>query len=128
MHFIVFIDFIGVLNEFFFFLPHCFLFSQSCVYSLQPLGASRLLCPTLSLGKRKFVAQSCPTLYNFVNCSLPGSSVHEIFQARILKWVAIPFSRDLPDPGIEPRSRALQTDSLLSHQGSPLSPGVCSNS
>ena len=77
---------------------------------------------------KEFVAQSCPTLYNFVNCSLPGSSVHGIFQARILKWVAIPFSRDLPDSGIEPRSPALQTDSLLSHLGSPLSPGVCSNS
>ena len=33
--------------------------------------------------------------------SLPGSSVHEIFQARILEWVAISFSRDLPDPGTE---------------------------
>ena len=35
-----------------------------------------------------------------MDCSLPGSSVHGIFQARILEWVAIPFSRDLPDPGI----------------------------
>ena len=35
-----------------------------------------------------------------MNCS-PGSSVHGISQARILEWVAIPFSRDLPDPGIE---------------------------
>ena len=31
----------------------------------------------------------------------PGSSVHGILQARILEWVAMPFSRDLPDPGIE---------------------------
>ena len=35
---------------------------------------------------------------------LPGSSVHGILQAGILEWVAIAFSRDLPDPGIEPRS------------------------
>ena len=34
--------------------------------------------------------------------SLPGSSVHGIPQARILAWVAISFSRDLPDQGIEP--------------------------
>ena len=47
-----------------------------------------------------------------VDCSLPGSSVHGIFQARVLEWVAISFSRDLPDPGIEPRSPALQEDSL----------------
>ena len=39
------------------------------------------------------VAQSCLTLCNPMNCSLPGSSVHGILQARILKWVAIPFSK-----------------------------------
>ena len=39
------------------------------------------------------VAQSCPTLCDLMDCSLPSSSVHEIFQARILEWVAIPFSR-----------------------------------
>ena len=39
------------------------------------------------------VAQSCPTLCNPMDCSLPGSSVHGIFQARILEWVAISFSR-----------------------------------
>ena len=44
----------------------------------------------------------------------PGSSVHGILQARILEWVAISFSRDLPDPGIELRSPALQPDPLLS--------------
>ena len=39
------------------------------------------------------VTQSCPTLGDPMGCSLPGSSV-EIFQARILEWVAIPFSRE----------------------------------
>ena len=39
------------------------------------------------------VTQSCPTLCNPVDCSLPGSSVHGILQARILEWVAISFSR-----------------------------------
>ena len=39
------------------------------------------------------VAQSCLTLWNHMDCGLPGSSVNEILQARILTWVAIPFSR-----------------------------------
>ena len=39
------------------------------------------------------VAQSCPTLHNPMDCSLPGSSVHGISQARVLEWVAIAFSR-----------------------------------
>ena len=38
------------------------------------------------------VAQLCPTLRNPMDCSLPGSSVHGIFQARVLEWVAIAFS------------------------------------
>ena len=38
------------------------------------------------------VAQSCPTLSNPVDCSLPGSSVHGILQARVLEWAAIAFS------------------------------------
>ena len=37
--------------------------------------------------------QSCPTVFDPMNCSPPGSSVHEILQARILVWVAISFSR-----------------------------------
>ena len=60
------------------------------------------------------VAQSCPTLCNPRDCSSPGSSVHGILQARILEWVAIPFPGDLPYLGIEPRSPALEADSLLS--------------
>ena len=37
------------------------------------------------------IAQSCPTLSDPTDCSLPGSSVHGIFQARVLEWVAIAF-------------------------------------
>ena len=40
------------------------------------------------------VAQSCPTPSDPMDCSLPGSSVHGIFQARVLEWGAIAFSRD----------------------------------
>ena len=39
------------------------------------------------------VTGSCPTLCNPMDCSLPGSSVHGIFQARVLEWIAISFSR-----------------------------------
>ena len=48
--------------------------------------------------KESEVAQSCPTLYDPVDCSLPGSSVHGILQARILEWVAISFSRGSSRP------------------------------
>jgi len=40
------------------------------------------------------VAQSCPTLSDPMDCSLPGSSVHGIFQAKVLEWGAIAFSVD----------------------------------
>ena len=63
--------------------------------------------------------QSCLTLCDPMDCSPPGSSVHGILQARIL-GLPFPSPGDLPDPGIEPASPALQVDSLLlSHQGSP---------
>ena len=46
--------------------------------------------------------QSCPTFHNSMDCSLPGSSVHGIFQARILKQIAMPSPPgNLPHPGIE---------------------------
>ena len=41
------------------------------------------------------VVQSCPTLRNPMDWSLPGSSVHGIFQARVLEWGAIAFSKEL---------------------------------
>ena len=51
-------------------------------------------------------AQLSSTLFYHKDCGPPGSSsVHGIFQKRILKWVAISFSRDLPYPGMEPKSR-----------------------
>ena len=49
-------------------------------------------------------AQSCPTLYNPIDCNPPGSSVHGIYQARTLEWVAFPTLWDLPEPGTEPTS------------------------
>ena len=45
--------------------------------------------------------QLCLTLCIPMDCSLPGSSVHRILQGRIVEWIAVPSSRDLPDPRIE---------------------------
>ena len=72
--------------------------------------ATRLLCPWDSPGKNtgvgchfllqcmkvkreNEVAQSCLTLSDAMDCSLPGSSIHGIFQARVLEWDAIAFSQ-----------------------------------
>ena len=63
-------------------------------------------------GGAGLVTKSCPALATPWTLTLPGSSVHRILQARILEWVAISFSGDLPDTGIKPRSPALQADSL----------------
>ena len=54
------------------------------------------------------------TLCDLMNSSLPGSSVRGILQARTLECVAMPSSRDLPHPAIEPRPPAVQMDSLSS--------------
>ena len=67
------------------------------------------------------VTQSCLTLWDPVDCSPPGSSIHGILQARILEWVAISFSKGSSWPGIEPRSPSLQADALTSEPpGKPL--------
>ena len=66
------------------------------------------------------VTQLCLTLCDPMDCSLPGCSVHEILQARILEWVAIPFSRGYSwrsNTGI-PHCKWILYH--LSHQGSPL--------
>ena len=81
---------------------------QSCPTLCDPLG-HQAPCPWDSPGKNtgvgchfllqcmkvkseSEVAQSCPTLSDPMDCSLPGSSVHGIFQARVLEWSAIAFS------------------------------------
>ena len=53
-------------------------------------------------------AQSLLTLGNPMDCSLPGSSLHRILQARILEWVEFLSPGNLSDPGIKPGSPALQ--------------------
>ena len=67
------------------------------------------------------VSLSCPTICKPMACSLPGSSVHRILQARILECVAISFSSRSSDPGIERGSLALKAYSLLDElSGEPL--------
>ena len=60
------------------------------------------------------VAQSYPTLCNPMDYSPLDSSLLGISQTRILEWVTIPSSGDLPNPGIEPRPPALQEGSVPS--------------
>ena len=52
------------------------------------------LLQSMKVKNEREVTQSCPTLSNPMDCSLPGSSVHGIFQARVLEWGAIAFSGD----------------------------------
>ena len=53
---------------------------------------------TLESESESEVAQSCPTLCDPMDCSLPGSSVRGIFQAIVLEWIAISFSRGSSQP------------------------------
>ena len=77
----LFISFAHFKNQFF------LLLSLNCLCSLYIMDW--LACK---------VAQSCPALCNPIDCSLPGSSIHGIFQARVLEWVAISFSRGCSQP------------------------------
>ena len=73
--------------------PHSFVSSSKCKPTLYIVQSAHVCAKSLQL---------YPTLCDPMDCSLPGSSVHGILQARILEWVACPSSGDLPDPGIKP--------------------------
>ena len=96
-----------------------------------PTAMSKLsLCPTFpsrfKKKKIKLVAQSCLTPCDLMDCSLPDSSVHRLLQARILEWVAFPFSRG----SSWSRDQTLgllhcrQILYCLNHQGSPSTLGI----
>ena len=71
------------------------------------------------------VTQSCPTLCNPMECSLLGLSIHGILWQEYWSGLPCPSLGNLPDPGIEPRSPALQTDSLPSElPGKPQMKGL----
>ena len=57
-----------------------------------PLPGCYFLLQCIKVKSESEVTQSCPTLRDPMDCSLPGSSVHGIFQARVLEWGAIAFS------------------------------------
>ena len=71
------------------------IFSNTTIQKHQFFGAQFSLMSNshIHIESESEVAQSCPPLCNPMDCSLPGSSIHGIFQARILEWVAISFSR-----------------------------------
>ena len=69
------------------------------------------------------VTQSCPTLRNPMDCTLPGSSVHGSLKQEYCSGLPFPSPMDFPDPGVETRSPALQADSLLWEPFEPLKTG-----
>ena len=86
---------------------------------LQPISLSLSTSKTTPIPKKERkkeseVTQSCMTLCNPMDCSLPGSFIHGIFQARVLEWVPFPSPGDLPNSGIKPRSPTLQAIALPS--------------
>ena len=99
-------------------------FEISC-YCLKhsPMNAIHILCGRFGKYRRLCkvkVAQSCRTL-----CDPMNHTVHGILQARILEWVAFPFSRESSQSEVKPRSLTLQADSLSAEpQGKPSNPGV----
>ena len=70
----------------------------------------RFLLQSMKVKSEREVTQLCPTLRDPMDWSLPVSSVHGIFQVRVLEWDAMPFSRGSSQPGIKPGS--LQSPAL----------------
>ena len=91
----------------------------ACKFHEGRVSVYRVPCYNLILHRKKkerkkVKSQSCPTLCDPMDCSLPGSFVHGIFQARILGGLPFPSPGDLPNSGIEPGCPALQADALPS--------------
>ena len=95
---------------------------------VNPWTAARQTFPSFTISRSE-VAQSCPTLCDPMDCSLPGSSIHGILQARILEWVAISFSRGSSQPRDQTRVSLIagRRFNLWATREAP-SPEVCSNS
>ena len=91
-------------------VPYIYICSQSFLgwnaSTREGLGTVIYSCDSCSL-----VTQLCLTVCDSMNCGLPGSSVHGIFQARTLEWVPFPSWGELPNPGVKPRSPVLQAAS-----------------
>ena len=81
-------------------LPNPGMVSPASVRNLHLLHWQAVSLPLAPPGKPakevlSEVSQSCPSLCNPVDCSLPGFAVHGILQARVLEWVAISFSKEV---------------------------------
>ena len=75
-------------------IPSSIVVNRSIVKSLF-VNYTHKLFISCNIHETNMRSQSCPTLSDPMDCSLPGSSVHGIFQATILEWVAISSSRDI---------------------------------
>ena len=91
--------------------------NEGGVYSIPDWGNKVLH----AAGKWKCQSLSCVRFHNPMDCSLPGSSVHGILQARTLEWVAIPFSKGSSQPRGQTRVCRIagRFFTVLSHRGSP---------
>ena len=88
-----------VTRVFYGFVLFCFVFLPVMLPSEVPKLPHRPTCErVLESESEREVTQSCPTLCDLIDCSLPSSSVHGILQARVLEWVAISFSRGSSQP------------------------------
>ena len=66
----------------------------------QPMELDKIFANHILDESESEVTQLCPTLCNPMDCSLPGSSIHGIFQTRVLEWVALSFSRRSSQPRV----------------------------
>ena len=98
--FIFFVFLFPFLGQNFLFLYHIARFLHpSVLWTCNTRRSTTLVVDYVLLcEKQSKVAQSCPTLCDPMDCSLPRSSVHGIFQARVMEWVAISFSRGSSQP------------------------------
>ena len=77
-------------------------------------------CVSFLIVRVVLVIQTCQILWDPTDCTTPSFSVRGIIQVRLLEWVAIPYPRDLPDPGITRGFfSTLQILYCLNHQGNP---------
>ena len=82
------------------------------------------VCVCVSRTHAHILAYSCPALCNPVDCIPPGSSVHEIFLARILEWAVISYSRESSKPGNKPSSLASRAGRFFTTSITWKAPGV----
>ena len=100
--------------------PNWCLNSWSRANNSEMISIPRVLSSSRGSKSESEVTQSCPILCDPMDCSLWGSSIHGIFQARVLEWVAVPFSRGSSQLRDWTRGSSIASRwfYFLSHQGS----------